>query len=268
MRTLFFALSLILTACGDNLPAAHDSGVTDPTDGQDWIEERHIGDPGKPRVLMYTFENYWHHHAMIDLRQAVIDLHDTHGFTVIVTNHPLAINAKNLADIDVIVFYTSGIGLTLQGRADLEAWIRAGGGTVGWHSATATEQTWKFYQDHMGTGFASHAGGLWPATVKLSQTHPITAGLPDLQLTDEWYFFTEPPQNIPGAQMVMVLDESTLSPDFPALDKQGYHPIGWTNDSDGGRMFYSAIGHNEATFYDPEVLEILARSIEWAAHQL
>jgi type 1 glutamine amidotransferase len=244
-----------LAACGDNLakPPGWDStgegSAVPATD--DFVEARYPGEPGKPRVLVYTFENAWH------------------GYTVITTNHPLAINAKTLAEVDVIVFcVTSGSGLTASGKADLEAWIRAGGGVVGFHSATFTEPLWPFYVSNVGTGFAGHAGGLWPATVTLlSSTHPITAGLPDLQLTDEWYFFSQRPETIPGAQMLFALDETTLPPEFPAVNKQGFHAIGWTNDRYGGRMFYSAFGHNPATFDDPNVLEIVARAIEWAAHQ-
>jgi type 1 glutamine amidotransferase len=276
MARLVVALSL-LAACGDNRQAPPqtspeagsalpDAAPDAPDD--DFITLRSPGQPGKPRVLLYTFENYWHHYSMLECMNAVLAMQTTRGFTIVMTNHPLAINAKNLADVDVVVFcVTSGSGLIASGKADLEAWIRAGGGVVGFHSMTATESRWPFFIANTGTGFAGHADGIFPATVRLDPTHPITAGLPDLQLTDEWYFFSQRPETIPGAQMLLTLDESTLPANYPAINLEGYHPIGWANDRFGGRMFYSAFGHNPTTFHDPEVLEIVGRAIEWAAHQ-
>ena len=265
-----FVVALALAAaCGDNAarpPGTEGESPVLPAD--DFVALRLPGEPGQPRVLVYTFENVWHHPSMITLRGALINMHDTRGFSIIATNHPLAINAATLAEADVIVFaVTSGVGLTASSKKDLEAWIRKGGGVLGFHSMTFTEPFWPFFAANIGTSFAGHAGGLRPATLHLSRTHPITAGLPDLQLTDEWYYFSQRPETIPGAEMLIDLDEDTLPPEFPAVNKQGYHPIGWANDRFGGRMFYSSIGHNPATFDDPEVLEIIGRAIEWAAHR-
>ncbi len=254
------ALAMV-TACGDNL----DGPQPRP---QGHIEMRVDGKPGKPRVLVYTFENMWRHPSNLDCRAAIVNMNATRGFAVETTNDPLAINATNLAEIDVIVFsITSGDGLDALGRADLEAWIRAGGGVVGFHSASSTEVTWPFFTDEViGTRFATHANGLFKATVKLAP-HPITAGLPDLVLTDEWYMFTQRPETIDGAQVLMTIDEDTLPAEYPAMYKQGTHGIGWVRAVDAGRMFYAGYGHAPASWYDPLVLETTARAIEWAAHQ-
>lgn len=252
----------VLAACGDNL----DAPPQDPA--PDYIYLRYPGQPDKPRVLVYTFENYWRHPSALDCLNAIATMATTRGFNVSVTNHPLGINAKNLADVDVVAFcVTSGDGLVAQGRQDLETWIRAGGGTVGFHSAAATETSWQFYVDDVGTTFAGHADGLWPVTLRASPAHPITAGLGDFQLTDEWYFFVQPPESVPGTEVVLALDEDTLSPDYPAALKQGYHAIAWTSERFGGRMFYAGFGHRAETFGDPIALEIIGRAIEWAAHR-
>jgi len=259
-----------LAACdGHDISSSPEAGAVVPAEPPDeFIASRNPGEPGKPRVLVYTFENAWQHLSMLDCANAVAKMHDTRGFTILTSNHPLAVNASVLAEVDVIVFcVTSGSGLTASGKADLEAWIRAGGGLVGFHSATFTESLWPFYVANIGTAFAGHADGVFHGTVKLDPTHPITAGLPDLQLDEEWYFFGQRPETIPGAQMLLTLDEDTLPPEYPVINKEGYHPIGWANDRFGGRMFYSAFGHNAATFYDPNALEIIGRAIEWAAHQ-
>ncbi len=254
---------VVVAGCGDNEPA--------PEAGPEGHIELHLdGDPGKPRVLVYTFENFWRHASNLDCRNTVVNFHFTRGYTITTTNDPLAITAANLADHDVIVFcVTSGDGLSQLGRDDLEAWIRGGGGVVGFHSATMTEYSWPFYTDDVtGTKFAGHPDGLWPATVTMMPaTHPITAGLPNLALTDEWYFFTQRPETISDATVLMALDEDTLPPEYPAQNKQGFHAIAWAREHVGSRMFYAAFGHSTTTWLDPTMVELTARAIEWAAHQ-
>jgi uncharacterized protein len=253
----------LASACGDDLPA--------PDARPEGHIELHLdGQPGKPHVLVYTFENYWRHASNVDCRGAIVNMSATRGFTIDTTNDPLAINATNLAGVDVIVFaITSGDGLTALGRADLEAWIRAGGGVVGFHSATATEQSWPFYNnDVIGTRFAGHVPGVFEATVHMtSPTHPITLGMPDHTFGDEWYMFTQRPETISGATPLMTLDEDTLPVDYPAMYKQGVHTIAWAREQGPSRMFYAGWGHNPTTWYDPMLVELTGRAIEWAAHQ-
>jgi type 1 glutamine amidotransferase len=271
-RGCLFALAA-LAACRDSGPsqpsdATGGSGAMVAPQAEDYIFTRLAGQPGKPRVLVYTFENYWRHYSNLSCMAAVMTMNTTRGFTVLVTNHPNGITAKNLADVDVVAFcVTSGSGLNAQSQADLEAWIRAGGGTVGFHSASFTEPSWQFYIDHLGTLFASHAPGVYAATVNVNPDHPITQGMTDFQMSEEWYFFAQRPDTIPGAQVLLAVDENTLPADFPLAYRQGYHPIAWTNDRLGGRMFYSAFGHVPETFTDPIAVEIIGRGIEWAAHQ-
>jgi type 1 glutamine amidotransferase len=276
-RLAWFVILAALAACGDNFPGQPvpppEAGITAPPDARPlgaitYVEQ---GQPGRPRVLVYTYESYWRHYSNIDAFLSVTNMVNTRGFTVALTNDPLALNATNLANYDVVVFaVTSGTGLNSLCQHDLEAWIRAGGGVVAFHSATATEWNWDFYtHDLMGTSFAGHINGLYPATVKVvSSTHPITAGLPDLHLTDEWYFFRQRPETVvPKMDMLLVLDEDSLPPDYPALAKQGFHPIGWAHENVGGRVFYFAAGHAQASWQDPTFVEIVGRAIEWAAHQ-
>ncbi len=267
MRSLTLVAIVMLAGCGDNGPAAgRDAAGSAET--RDLVFLRQPGEPGKPRVLVYTFENYWRHVSNISCMDALLAMTATRGFAIEVTNHPEAINATTLSGIDVVAFcVTSGDGLSARSKNDLETWIRAGGGTVGFHSASMTEATWPFYVDHVGTYFATHAPGLFTGTLNVTPSHPITSGLSDFPLTEEWYSFAQRPETIAGTQVLLAVDESTLPPEYPAENKLGYHAIAWVSERDGGRMFYAAFGHNPATFADPSAVEIIGRAIEWAAHQ-
>ncbi len=265
----YLALAAIVGACGSAPDGGPDAG---PPPDRPWgvIDGACRGQPGRPRVMVYSRENLWRHLSNFYARLAIYDMCTTRGFDVITSNDPLAINAARLANLDVVVFaITSGPGIDPLGQADLEAWVRAGGGVVGLHSASATEPTWPFYVGAIGATFRGHVPGMQAATVRIEPTaHPITDGLaaPPV-LTDEWYFFNERPEQVPGLHMLLALDEDSLPPDYPPEYKVGYHPIGWTHDIDRGRVFYTALGHNPDAWSDPWVLELVGRSIEWAAHQ-
>lgn len=261
------AVAVWCGSCGDDLPATADAAGDVRDLGV--LNGECTGQPGAPRVLVYTFESVWRHFSNFHAFVALLDLCRSHGFNVKSTNDPRALNATRLAELDVVVFsLTSGPGMEALGQRDMEAWVRAGGGIVGLHSASATEPDWQFYNDNIGARFAGHGPGLHAAQVQVLPGHPITDGLASSFMhTDEWYFFQTRPEEVAGMQMLLVLDESTLPADYPADLKQGYHPIGWASERFGGRVFYTAIGHTEQSFSHPVVLDIIARSIEWAAHR-
>jgi len=77
-------------------------------------------------------------------------------------------------------------------------------------------------------------------------THPSTTTLPLRWLrTDEWYNF----RNMnPAINSVINLDESTYS----GGEEGAIHPIAWFHEFDGGRSFYTAMGHTEASYNEPD----------------
>lgn len=45
----------------------------------------------------------------------------------------------------------------------------------------------------------------------------------------------------------------------------GEHPIAWRRQLGEGRILYSAIGHQGATYQIPEFQQFMANAISWAA---
>jgi type 1 glutamine amidotransferase len=271
---LALCIAWLCASCGDN--AAHPDAA--PLDALDIdaavrpvgaLDGVCTGQAGGPRVLVYTYENQWRHESNLVARQALLDMCTTRGFNMSSSNDPHIFNALQLAAFDVVIFsVTSGSGIDALGKQDFEAWVRAGGGVLGFEAATSTEQNWPFYVQNMGAEFANHPPALYAGTVRFTPVdHPITQGLADIDIVEQWYVFKSPPEQVPGLTVLMTLDESTLPPDFPPALKVGYHAYGWTLEKFGGRVFYTALGDNPDTFADPTVLEMTARAIEWAAHR-
>ena len=268
------ALVLVLVAaCNAPAPAAHDGAADPPCPAPEprpagMIDGACDGQPGAPRVLVYSYENLWRHLSNYYARAALFAMCKTRGFHVETTNDPHAFTAQRLASFDVVVFaVTSGSGMSAADQQDFEAWVRAGGGVVGLEGAAATEPQWPFFAANLGASFQGHAPENVRATVRLGGDDPITQGLPALDIIDQWYVFPSHPELQAGLQVVMTLDESTLPPDYPSTFREGYHPLGWTYAPFGGRVFYTALGDAPGDFSNATILELLGRGIEWAAHR-
>ncbi len=90
--------------------------------------------------------------------------------------------------------------------------------------------------------------------------HPSTIGSPERWVrTDEWYNFIASPRN--KARVLASLDETTYKGGTMGKD----HPIAWCRKMGKGRIWYTALGHTEASFSEPLFLKHLLGGIEEAA---
>jgi cytochrome c len=171
------------------------------------------------------------------------------------------ITDATLAEYKVVVFLsTTGDVLDQEQKAAFERYIRAGGGFVGIHSASDTEYHWTWYGRLIGTWFASHPQ-IQHATIRIEDSnHPSTKGLPaSWERIDEWYNFRTNPRSV--VHVLASLDESTYSGGAMGGD----HPIAWCQNVDGGRSWYTAMGHTKESYAEPRFRLHLLGGIESAA---
>src|SRR3954447_7146139 len=166
-----------------------------------------------------------------------------------------------LAKYRVVIFLnTTDAVLGPDQHAALERFIRRGGGFVGIHSAADTEYDWRWYGELVGAYFRSHPE-IQPATLRIvDASHISTRHLPQpWTRTDEWYNFRAPP----GADVtvLMRIDEHSYRGGTMGDD----HPVVWCHPYDGGRAWYTAMGHTAESYSDPLFLQLLWGGIAWAA---
>ena len=75
---------------------------------------------------------------------------------------------------------------------------------------------------------------------------------------DEWYDFRVDPR--PNVHVLASLDQSSYTGSKMGAD----HPIMWRHEFEGGRSWYTAMGHTIESYSDPLYLKMLAEGIEWA----
>ena len=100
------------------------------------------------------------------------------------------------------------------------------------------------------------------ATVRLEQPdHPAMRGLPAAWTrSDEWYDFRTNPR--PSVSVLATLDESTYAVGRPPVAD---HPIVWCHEDQGGRAFYTALGHTAESYADAQFRQHLVGALRWAA---
>ncbi len=212
-------------------------------------------------VLVFSKTAGFRHDSIPQGIAAIEALGAEHGFSVDRTEDAGRFTAAELARYRVVVFLcTTGDILDPSQKAAFEGFIRAGGGFVGIHSASDTEYQWAWYGRLVGAYFADHPQ-IQPATIQIEETsHSSTKDLPVIwQRTDEWYNFRSNPRG--AAHVLATLDEATYSG-----GKMGYdHPIAWCQEIDGGRSWYTAMGHTAESYAEPLFRRHLLGGIESAA---
>jgi len=185
------------------------------------------------------------------------------GFTVTATEDASMFNDSDLAEYEVVIWLsTTGDVLDADQQAAFERYIEGGGGYVGVHAASDTEYDWPWYGGLVGAYFNGHPAQQ-TATIKVAGgSNASTADVPKRWTRfDEWYNFRS--YTAGSVRVLARLDESTYDAGPTAMGDD--HPIAWCHAYDGGRAWYTALGHTEASYSEPLFLSHLLGGIEQAA---
>lgn len=222
----------------------------------------HIGGGAERyRVLLFTKTADNRHESIEVGISAVKKLGKGNGFRVDATENAAAFSTANLEQYKLVIFLnTSGNVLNNTQQAAFENYIAAGGGYVGVHGASATEFDWTWYGLLVGAFFDDHPKKQDAIVVIRDKEHPSTAGLPGRwSRNDEWYNFrTELADHV---TVLATVDEST----YEGGKHGDNHPIAWCQIFEGGRSWYTAMGHGEEHYGDPYFLQHLLGGIEHVA---
>jgi cytochrome c len=214
------------------------------------------------RVLVFTRTAGFRHRSIEDGVAAIRRLGRRHGFAVDDTADPARIG-QGLAGYRAVVFLsTTGDLLDPGQQAALERYLRGGGGWVGVHAAADAEYDWPWYGGLVGAWFRRHPA-VQRATVRPAPGAAALAGkLPARwERSDEWYDFRANPRG--RVRVLATVDESTYRDGGMGTD----HPIAWCQEYDGGRAWYSAMGHTGQSFREPRFLAHLLAGLRYAAGQ-
>ncbi|SKC13423.1 ThuA domain-containing protein [Dyadobacter psychrophilus] len=222
----------------------------------------------KVKVLIYTKNGKGYVHDNIAASVVAIQaLGKQHGFGVDVSDDPLTFTDENLKQYDALIFSNTNNDVfdTDAQRVALMRYIQAGGNFVGLHSASGTERKWRWFKDMLGGTFFWHEPGQSFTVNVLDSKNPSLAHLPAKweRKTDEFYFVKEMGVNL---TVLAVNDHSTIQkPAGKALDTFGtVFPSVWWHEYDGGRAFYTSLGHQKEDYEQEDLRKHILGAIEWA----
>lgn len=212
------------------------------------------------RVLVFSKTAGYRHDsipvAVATLRGIAAD----QGIDIVHSEDGASFTEDNLSGYGAVVFAnTTRDVLDASQQAAMEAFVRNGGGFLGLHSAADTEHDWPWYGELVGAWFDNHPPGLQTARVRFADPAAVGAGEGDdaWRITDELYNFRRNPRD--RVRVLATLETA----DYVGDTMGGDHPIAWCREYDGGRTWYTGLGHDVRVYADPVFLRHLTRGLRY-----
>ena len=217
------------------------------------------------RVLVFTGHGDGYVHENIPASaQMMLRMAADEGFTADTTSRMEVFCDDSLGRYDAIVYANASyLKPDSAQKAALQRFIRNGKGFVGLHAATCAGKEWEWFTRMIGGMFDYHPP-LQPLTLKVVDgTHPSTAGMPDsVEVSDELYVFR---RLNPDARVIAVWETA-------GVDWNGRRPDAllrslpaiWCLEFEGGRVWYTALGHDPADYSRADYRAQVLGGLKWA----
>ncbi|MDQ0945542.1 ThuA domain-containing protein [Streptomyces sp. V1I1] len=191
------------------------------------------------------------------------------NFEVVQSADPTVFDDAKLKEFDVIVMLQNS-GMVWDTDAQREAmqkYVRGGGGVVAIHNTLdmGVEEQFPWWDDAINGGahMPAHSPGVLQGTAKVAdRVHPSTSGLPERwERPEEWYNFDKNPRG--DVHVLVTADETTYNPGGSAMGAD--HPISWCRNTEGGRIWATAMGHDTPAYSEPAFRDHVIGGVQWAA---
>lgn len=220
-------------------------------------------------ILSFNGDTGFVHDSKPLAKQMIVDFGSDNGWTVTNASDPAFFAETELSDFDVVVFSnncgTKAPIFNPDQQVAFQQYIRAGGGFVGIHCAGAiwheTGDFKEWYEKLIGTVLVAHPPVQSARLTVENRKNISTLHLPiHWNVTDEWHRFEHDPR--PNVNVLISLDESS----YKGKDKMfGDHPVSWYQEYDGGRSFFTTLGHTTEIYGNENYRNHILGGIKWAA---
>ncbi|CAA6677558.1 MULTISPECIES: ThuA domain-containing protein [unclassified Lentimonas] len=226
-------------------------------------------EPEPLRVLNFQADNGFKHKSMSDAKALVERLGKQNGWEVISTADSSSLLKHDLSTFDTIVFNNNcgnkGAIMTPDEQAAFRTYVQNGGGFLAVHGAGAI---WKegdpfqaWYEGLVGTKLIDHPKVQKARLVVEDRSHPATSHLPEeWMVVDEFHRFDSNPRE--KVNVLISVDEDS----YKGKQKMGGdHPFVWYHEYDGGRSFFTSLGHTKEIYSDPDFEKLVEGAILWTS---
>jgi putative membrane-bound dehydrogenase-like protein len=204
-------------------------------------------DPRRVEILVLGHES--EHHNSEKLMMYLQTPLFQKGINLTYTSNPDDLNEETLNNYDGLMIYANHDSISSAQESALKDYIQSGKALIPIHSASFCFQNSDWYISAVGGQFSTHGTEVFSAKI-VKPEHPAMKGLTEFESWDESYVHTK------------------VNPDMEVLmervDGEKREPYTWTRNEGKGRVFYTALGHNEKTWEKSEFQALLANGILWA----
>lgn len=217
------------------------------------------------RILVFTKVAGYAHDSRPAAAQAIMKMGQENNFGVDTTSDAGKIAESNLKKYAAVVFVsTTGSFLDPYQRVDLQRYIQAGGGFVGIHAAADALYDWRWYGRMIGGYFSFHPAQQMATMTVVDKNHPSTSMLPtEWKRKDEWYHYKLFNKSV---KVLINLEESSLTynANGERFKMGANHPITWYHEFEGGKVFYTGLGHTKESYNEDLMVKHILGGINWA----
>jgi type 1 glutamine amidotransferase len=213
----------------------------------------------KPVILVFSLTKGYHHASIADGIIAIKKLGLENRFTVDTTTDVDLFTPENLKKYKALVFLSpTGTGIfNDEQKSAFKQYINNGGGFIGIHAATDCNFEWEWYGKMVGGFFDSHPKVQDAKLNIIEPKNKIVKGLPQpWPHKDEWYNFKSFNTSV---NVLIKVDETS----YQGGTMKNDHPISWYHNFEGGKVFYTALGHTKECYTDSLFLQHLLAGMKW-----
>ncbi|HEY8659629.1 MAG TPA: ThuA domain-containing protein [Hanamia sp.] len=217
---------------------------------------------GNAKLLVFTKTAGYHHSSITAGVNAIIKLGQENSFDVDTTSNAEMFTEDTLKKYAAVVFLnttdTADVLLNNYQENAFQRYIEAGGGFVGIHAATDAGYHWGWYTRLVGANFNGHPEQQQATLHVVDKNDISTKHLPDPWIRkDEWYNFKNLNKDV---HVLLTIDEKS----YKGGTNGDNHPMAWYHDYDGGRAWYTELGHTDESYSDPNYLKHILGGIKYA----
>ncbi|WP_282144486.1 ThuA domain-containing protein [Cellulophaga baltica] len=222
------------------------------------------------KVLLFTVQDTWHYECIPTAVAAFHQMATEHQFKFDWTQSPEDLALK-LPSYDVVVFLNADADVLTEDQLDvLKTHLHNGKGFVGVHSTSDSKIRNLWFDNLVGGVFKDHPQFQAAVLTNHDVDFPSNMHLPEKWLwSEEWYNFEFLKSE--HIKVLLSVDENTYDyqkgyDEIPLLGMGKNHPIAWYQFYEGGRSFYTTLGHKPEAFHNQTYLDHLFGGIYWAAN--
>ncbi len=214
----------------------------------------------KARRLEVLFLGDNGHHRPIDRVPAIMAALGAKGINFTYTDRLEDLNPQNLNKYDALMLYANWDSIANPQAQALLDFVASGKGFLPIHCGSYSFRNNPEVVKLIGGQFWRHT---WDTIqpVWTNPDHPAMAGVKPFKTVDETYLHTHlQPDNIVLTERIIGADQAK---DKPGQTKE---PYTWVRTHGKGRVFYTAYGHDERTWAQPEFHNLIEKGILWAVN--